>query len=416
MNSTSKLKLNSICMFLFGVASIASYFPPLRALIGVYIPSVACLVASLLYILLTKKVDKVQLDITMGISIAALVFIAAMCILSGNSVLFNRYISLCLFIAGYPLFRVVLAESTDRSKKAFLIIASLFAIASCLKTCHALVANPYLSRSIKSEGVYSQGILLSGVGGYELVYFSVLAAIAVLPGCFSRNRKFQFANIAAFLIFALLVVLSNYMTALIVLIIGSILVLVYQVCSGTQLGVLVGVIMILVIGTIVAVNLGSIVEQLASAGGGGRVSNVLLGSESLLLNITNEFFADRAPVMQQSMCVLLDNPVIGSIGLSSAYGDYGVVSLAGQHSFVLDTFAYYGVLGGMLIIGAVMLELRQLVKTYSAFRAIPIAVSLIILILFNNATASIASLVFILFPLFQECNGGLLSGRVDVEG
>lgn len=402
MKNIKQTNFNSFCMLLFGFACISSYFPPLRAIVGTYIPSLICFASAILYILFSRDAGRLRLSLAAVVSAAFFIYLGVVTILAGNTVLFNRYFSLLLLIGGYPVFKVILAESTNKSRKLLFIFIVLFALLTCIRTGYALVNDPYSSRSIKSEGAHTQDLLLNGVGGYEVVYFAVLAAIAILPACFSSDIKIRIFSILIFSVFMSLVMLSNYMTALIVLVFGCLAVVVLQVRGGTQTKALLGISALVGIGALAMANSQSIVDLVVSMGGGGRVSSVLLGSGSLFENISTEFLVDRAPVMQKSIGALLDYPILGQVGLTSVYGPDGVISQAGQHSFILDSFAYFGFIGGLLIVGAVLLELSDLAKTYSVSAVLPIGISLFILILFNNATTSLASAAFILFPLLQE--------------
>lgn len=394
--------VNSFCMFLFGFACLSSFFPPLRALVGEYVPTLLCLIISVLYLCIVKGINDIKVSIFNFIPILSLVYIFIITSISGNSVLLNRYFSLALLLCGFPVFRAVLVRSTVRSRRVLLSVLVIFALMACVRTIFALLDDPYVSRSIKSEGAYSINLQLAGIGGYEFVYFSVLSTIVALGCAFETNSKAKFLCIASIIMFSLLIVLSNYMTAIIVLIIGLIVTLLIYFIRVDRLKLIVGVACVLVLLSVIYGNADSILNIVSSVSGDARVSRVLQDSGHLFSNILDEFMLDRFPVMEKSWVAFLQSPVIGKVGVTAALGSNGVIEQAGQHSFLLDTFAYFGIFGGMLILLSIILQIIDLYKQYNRIAVLPITIALFIILIFNNATPSISIVIFVALPLIAE--------------
>lgn len=189
------------------------------------------------------------------------------------------------------------------------------------------------------------------------------------------------------------------MTALIAALIGCLLVLAMKMRNVSP-AVAVFVSIAGIIGlTIVVLNQNQILQLINTISGEGRISKVLNSSDSLLASIAGEFLVDRAPVMLKSIDAFCGHPLIGLNALTSSIGASGVISLAGQHSFILDTFAYFGLIGGLIIILAVFMPLLNMERRGVDSRlTTPLFIIFLILLVFNNATSSMA-IAALLLPL-----------------
>lgn len=239
-----------------------------------------------------------------------------------------------------------------------------------------------------------------GIGGYEIVYFAVICSIVMLWLLLnSKEVKQRVISFLIFLVMVSLVLYANYMTALIAAVIGFVLVLSMKI-GDLSPSVAIFVSIALIVGlTVLILNQGPLLQFIDSISGEGRVSKVLNSSNSLIAGITNEFLIDRAPVMLKSAGAFGEHFLTGLNELTSSNGASGVIALAGQHSFILDTFAYFGLIGGLIIILAVFIPFWNMVKRgIDKQLTTPLVVVLLILLLFNNATSSIA-IAALLLPL-----------------
>ena len=97
--------------------------------------------------------------------------------LFSNGTIGNRYLSHGIMIVFYLVYTYNKKYGYTRSNDNITKITIPFIIYTSIMTLKALVNNPYISRSIKSSGDYSDLIRAQGVGGYELIYFLVLITI-----------------------------------------------------------------------------------------------------------------------------------------------------------------------------------------------------------------------------------------------
>ena len=396
----------AIAWLALAVLGVQAVFPPLRAMVNSYVLTVASYAVAFVAMLALYRANQIKVDMTLILSLFALLFIAFSAMLTGNSVLFNRYFYLISLIAGYPLFRLVVDCMGKREKTVLFYTIVGFASITCIRTCLALVENPYIARSIKSEGEYTAGLLSMGIGGYEIVYFAVIC-LTVIFWVFlnARDTKKRLVALSAFLIMFLLILFANYITALIAAIIGMILVLGMKIGNVSPAAAIFLSMAIVIVLVVLVFNQDQLLQFIANISGGARVSKVLSSSGSLLAGVSNEFLVDRAPVMLKSLEAFGEHPLIGLAGLTSTVGANGVIVLAGQHSFVLDTLAYFGLVGGTIILFAVFVPFRDMEKHGIDKRLVaPLLVVVLVLLVFNNATSSMA-IAALLLPLLLAGDG-----------
>lgn len=390
----------AIAWLAVAVLGVQAVFPPLRALINSYVLTLGLYAVVILATLSLYKFNQIKVDLVLLFSTFALLFVACSTALAGNAILFNRYFNLICLIAGYPLFRLVVDRMGKKERAALFYIIIGFAALTCVRTCSVLAHNPYIARSIKSEGEYTAGLLAMGIGGYEIVYFAVICSIVMLWLLLnSKEVKQRVISFLIFLVMVSLVLYANYMTALIAAVIGFMLVLSMKI-GDLSPSVAIFVSIALIVGlTVLILNQGPLLQFIDSISGEGRVSKVLNSSNSLIAGITNEFLIDRAPVMLKSVGAFGEHFLTGLNELTPSKGASGVIALAGQHSFILDTFAYFGLIGGLTILLAVFMPFWNMEKRGIDKRlTTPLEVVFLILLLFNNATSSMA-IAALLLPL-----------------
>lgn len=390
----------AIAWLALAVLGVQAVFPLLRALVNSYVLTIGAYAVAFVAILTLYKVEQIKVDLVLVLSFFLLMFVAFSTVLTENSVLFNRYFNLICLIAGYPLFRLVVDRMGETARITLFYIIIGFATLTCVRTCLALAQNPYIARSIKSEGEYTTGLFSMGIGGYEIVYFAVICSTLMLWVILNYGYvKQRIVSVLVFIAMISLILYANYMTALIAALIGCLLVLAMKMRNVSP-AVAVFVSIAGIIGlTIVVLNQNQILQLINTISGEGRISKVLNSSDSLLASIAGEFLVDRAPVMLKSIDAFCGHPLIGLNALTSSIGASGVISLAGQHSFILDTFAYFGLIGGLIIILAVFMPLLNMERRGVDSRlTTPLFIIFLILLVFNNATSSMA-IAALLLPL-----------------
>lgn len=316
----------------------------------------------------------------------------------GYSVISHRYMSTGLFFWGHFIFKYY--KSTNQLKKLGIIIV-VVAILSCITACttlSALLKDPYIARSIKSSGEYSASLAKKNIGGYKIIYYFVgcdiifLYLFAVSKGIL---KKISFLLLYLFILFT--IIKSNYMTAFLTVIICSVLLVVFIAIAQRE-----NIFFTCLFCFFVILLLISLLDKLALMLP-ERISRVLLsGNKGVFEAIVDEFKDDRFPTLIISWEAASSNPVSGLIGSNGL--SYSGQSLQGfgQHSFFLDTLALYGMPIGIFFI-AVVLKASVYSKKTGKHKVLNqvILVYTVMTLLFNNATDSIALIIYIFCPFIQ---------------
>lgn len=379
------LDLALIAIIYIGISSI---FPPLYGYLE-NIDTTFCICMNILLLMITFKymqicyINKFHFICT----IFFLFYLIFIPFLLGNLVWTRRYISLLFFITAPLMFRLFDKLDYLRRLKKCVYIIGFFASITYVQTITALIDNPYLSRSIKSNGDLSLTLKQNGIGGYEFIYFCVIIGV-ILFLLFKKSHKLKF--LVCYFLMILIIILSNYMTALILLLFGTFLCLLYtQAFLDKFITIFILLIIFLFSKDIINLFI-TIIENLSHD---GRIGRLLLNSnENLHQIIFSEFVIDRLPVLVNSFNLILDNLVFGIL----AKPVNEMLLVLGQHSFILDTIAIFGIP-------------ISLIYFYNIFRPLQkhifiITVLVVILSVINNVTNSIALSLYIIAPLFIDAN------------
>ena len=105
-----------------------------------------------------------------------------------------------------------------------------------------------------------------------------------------------------------------------------------------------------------------------------------------------------------SIEALFAHPFFGLIG-SSALGTSGeYLTGFGQHSYIFDTFALYGIVIGIINFFAILKPFKKDGRflKHNASLSIAMAIFTVSIYLFNNATASIGIVICIIYPWVRD--------------
>ena len=323
--------------------------------------------------------------------------------LLGYSVIAHRYMSLALIYWGIIIFDFYKETNNLKELKKVLYVVLFLSIVTALTTLVALIQDPYIARSIKSSGEYSENLAKRGIGGYSFIYYLVVCAPLLLFLVIKKGNKIgiRFFWLLLYLFTMFVIIKSNYLTAVITSVLASVI-LVFGSLFNRGRGRHYFIFFILILFVILFINIDFILKLLPE-----RVSRVLvIDGESMLGSIWKEFTGDRLPTLQSSWKAFLENPIFGIMGNRELGHDGEFLTGFGQHSFILDTFALYGIIGGILNLVAVFLIFgKRTYKNVNGALRIAVLSSVIIIFLFNNATESIALAIFILYPFVQHYSG-----------
>lgn len=386
--------------------TVSSVFPPLR-IIGSN--AIICFSAILMWIVLTFLMNPsfyIKVPIRRAICLFFMFYTFLVPYLFGNGTIGNRYVSLSLLTFGYTIYEYY--KSLGKVKiVGFIIMTTLpFAAVTVIRTAFGLISNPYLSRSIISSGEYTYSLLKQGIGGYELIYFLVLFSLIVLFFVFTLKRillKILFTII--YIISFIVILMSNYLTAIIVLIFSSFLMLILK--SMTKKNQVISISIWLWISILLLLTSREIFSKLIdiyiSIFKSGRVTNILSEIRfSMISGVGNEFFADRWPTILSSILATLKHPILG-LTATTITKNLGFLEGFGQHSLVFDTFALFGVFIGIVQIYIILLPFnKDRFVGVKKICSIPILLAVIFILFFNNATSSIAFVTCLVYPYVSD--------------
>lgn len=324
----------------------------------------------------------------------------------GVGVYGNRYVSLALVPFGIIIFDYYKHFNRLYQLKMLIMFTIPFILYTTINTLLRLLENGFIVRSIKSSGEYSKDLARQGIGNYGFVYFLVVVAVILLYIFIKTpNKKLKFLVFAGYSLAFYFIFKTNYVTALITLVIASaVMFYVYVGKNGSRNRVL--ILFAIALGAFLLLNLDNIVlaiedylpERLARA-------IVPEGEQTTFGAIFNEFTADRWPTMLKSFEAFKENFVFGLMGKGEVSYYTGFIDDFGQHSHIFDTFAIFGVFLGAMGLFAIFAPFKDMngkwIKTQ-----VPLTVAIILcavlIYLFNNATSSIALAFTIIFPLVRE--------------
>ncbi len=335
----------------------------------------------------------------------------------GISTIGNRYLSLALLPVGPVIFKYYKHHRKLRELKLIILGLIPFAGTTFFITLTRLIEDPYISRSIKSWGEHSEGLASEGVGGYSFIYFTVVISVLLLYISLKTDKKIlKVLNIAGFILGLFFLLKSNYVTALLVALLASAVLIIMHYADSNTANIPALILSVLGVFLIIA-NLNTIIDTFSEYIP-ARIARVLVTEDGkgIFQAVTDEFLSDRWPVMLTSIEGFFENPVLGFVGTQNTSVANSFYSGFGQHSHILDTFSLLGVIFGVVNIFVILRPFKDDEGIWIRHSQ-PINVAILICVmgiyLFNNATSSIALAFTIIFPLVRETFS--LEYRLDEE-
>lgn len=321
----------------------------------------------------------------------------------GATTVAHRYMATPIIPLGFFIYEYYKESGRLESLQRIIEVALCFAILTGIITYYNLLDNSWVSRTIKSSGEYSESLGKRGIGGYSYIYFLVTASVILLHGTIhSRRLGARIIYASLFVLSVFIALKANYLTALAIELISM---TVYFLAVNLKKGKRKALKVIVAFSVIWLVIVFS--DKILELLGGvlpARVGRVLNNSlhTNVVQSICNEFIQDRLPTLMSSIEAFIESPIFGLIASNADLsGDF--LTGFGQHSYVLDTFALYGFLLGMLNIYVLLLAFR---KTKCTRENLPLMwsafIAMVIMAIANNMTDSIALSFGILFPCIVE--------------
>lgn len=321
--------------------------------------------------------------------------------ITGNGFVSNRYLVLAVFILGSLI--AGYCEYTNLWENIGNILKGVtpFLVYVYLKTFLALLNNPYASRKIKTTGEYTILARAQGVGGYEFIYFlAMLTSICCGMFFLIKNKKQKWLWLFVGALSYMEVVLSNYMTALLIATAGVVLTIMLLLIKRNRawLGFFVLCIVFLIVFGNGIMKLGLEAFIYVIPQNGKTFQRLYNMKDAFFQSLIKEFLSDRIDTMIRSLKCLFKYPLLGIVG-ESGLDREAILSEVGQHSYFMDTFAFYGCLVGFFaIINYFFLFKKTYFKGNFKVITVPVIICGFILLLVNNLTISIGVIICIVYP------------------
>ena len=399
-----------ILNFLLIIYGIETVFPPITTVFNSNLICMACLfgwiAVSFFY------VSKYYLNQNLKYTYPLIFYFATIFIpyLLGAGVIGNRYMNLGLIPLGYFIFNYYKKHENLKSLKYISIIIAFFAMITFFTTFKALITNPYISRSIKNSGEYSASLARMGIGGYSFIYFMVVISVLLLYIFFrSKQKHLKMITMAGYIISLMFIMKSNYMTALLTVMIASVVLI---LSNYSQKGIYNKILLFILIVLLFFImgNINIIIEKYADFIP-SRIARVIVtgDNQSLFKSILDEFADDRLPTLRSSVEMFLKHPLLGMVGSGAVeLNQSGELNGFGQHSHILDTFALFGFFIGIVNVFIIFMPFQiwnGKKERYDKMINRAMLVCVIGIYLLNNATPAIAFALGIFLPLVREIYG-----------
>lgn len=301
----------------------------------------------------------------------------------------NRYLALSGILV-YPIIYNQIKHEYKRVCKSTISILCIWSVYVCLRTIYVIqTVSPWAAREADKYFEYQ----IIGCGGYSFIYSISIGAVIVFCSLLqSKTKKWIAIRIFLFLIYTATIIKANFITAIVVELVGIVFAFIYQYRRNSI--ILKRYLVVLFLFTVVYLS-GPLLTELyrLSAGERGRILEALKNNDNIVTAIVFEFFNDRLQTLSDSIIGLLNNFMIGQIPSSESI-------MWGQHSTFLDTFALFGFPVSALYF---YYAFRQLLAKESkkAF-SVPLAMAFFTIIFFNNADASILFTVLFIGMYYSE--------------
>ena len=318
----------------------------------------------------------------------------------------NRYMMYTQIPMFYIAFELNRSFGRNRDNIKIILFTLPFGLFTMVKTLYAYRSNEFASRAAKIMDEQGFELVRSGIGGYEYIYFLVfIFAIMLLLNPevkrLAHLRKYSLYSAMIFVVFAH-IYLSRFALAFLMALgilffkyspsIKNIRVLVFYLFLGV-LGVFFSMEIVLFL-----------IEQLLALLGENQISEKLIEIQIFIQQgYMNTYLFSRYENYSFSLSAISQFPILGaSLAAHGNLKDY--IFEAGNHSHVLDTMAYFGVLISMFQVYIYVEPFNRMTKRFGGHRTmIQLVIALfIILAVLNNISPSIGYAVYFIMPTIME--------------
>jgi len=233
--------------------------------------------------------------------------------------------------------------------------------------------------------------------------FPVLIYLMFYADAFRKKHHERLVGLFGLSVLAV-IVLSNYFTALIVVLLSVLTMIVIRVIDRRRYfaitALLLSTIIFLLVGTEIVVH---VLDLMSVWVGGGLTAKRLMEARYAIVFGNDQIVrTSRWDLIRVSVQSFFQNPFFGTIGnrhinvLSFEVG-------AGQHSHIIDTFAFFGFIPGLMQIYIIVQPYFKRLRTGVARELMAsVLVSIAIIFSLNNVTPSMGIVVSLIVPSLYD--------------
>lgn len=398
IRSTSNFLVDTLTITLFVLMFVSQF----KLLPEYNYMCLGCVMALFVLIMFDRRY-RVQQKPVLGICLFYVLWTCILPLLLGQNQMFNRYVSLSEGFIFFLVYDYNLKVRGHRANLRMLIVLLVVLLYPTIFTLMALDEDGNACRGIKSSfqpGDVSFYYFLRGVLGYELIYSVVIISISLFGLLLYENHKIKSAYrvlISIYiLLFTVLVVMSNYFTATVLLFLGYFGIILLRRGAKVLL-FLVPFLFIYAVGRN-TINEGVMNAVLTIVPEGKTHDRIELIKSSMGEEDELGDLDSREETNKRSEDLIFEYPILGYI-TDSQFS----LNKVGQHSYLLDTMGLYGIPIGILGCYAMILPLlslyRQEKKGILKRYWIVMGGIYMFLLFRNNMTLTVGCSAYFFFPI-----------------
>lgn len=334
-----------------------------------------------------------------------IIYVVVISHLNNHSMIANRYLELSQIFIFYWAYLIGYKKDQGLLNKKLIIIMIPIVIYVCIVTLNEYISNPIISRAVKPSTEAGQEYLAKGIGGYDYIYFLVIISticLYTIRYC-SLNKITKSFLLIIVIFFIVNILLSGFMTATLLLFVSLIFLTIMpriNIINSIYIFIFLFLTYYLIDNIFNALILMFEYYDSESLNIKRLIELKTLFESGIVMDSINERF--KAYLV--SIITIAENPIFGSIFSNPSTDGLKALGI-GQHSFILDTFALFGVLWGGVLVVLLVLNLVKLNKRNTKIKNnLPDAMLVIFLVFgfLNNMTPSVGFAAFFVFPVIYS--------------
>jgi len=386
---------------------ILSVFPPLQAVKYNEILSLIVIALWILVTFITKTEFYINLSFYKFMVLFFILYTFFIPYLTNNGVIGNRYLSISKMFIFYLIHQYNNKYGRTKSNIKLIIWLLPFVLFTTIKTLVGLTQNPYLSRLIKSKGDLTIDLLSQGIGGYSLIYFLVMVSIPLFfiivnKRLLGLNKWETTLCFGLLMLFTITIIYSNYFIALVLLILSFLLIIASKLNRSFLFLIILAGFMLTWLGS-KNITLGFLYHIFKYLLNKGKTVERL---ELLLYGRNDKFalFYERFQTLRESYEAFVKYPLTGIVVTKIETNEEGYLVGFGQHSYILDTLALFGLFIGLINIILIMQPFIARIRRKCMLNSLNITILVVfsLLMFINIVTPSIGCAVFFIYPAIYD--------------